>query len=223
MTKKKKQIEYRGGRIKTLVEHVAKIVAKDPSLAENPERLHATLKAGNDKYGRREECFNCDRSMQITEYTAGIVEGLLILAMAREVREKQRNGATFTEANLTHIPTLGTTDAIRHAITRASYLGIVAQPPKIRNSGHWVITSWGWKLLRGEPIPRSVKYWEGQLIGRSEETTTLSAMFQTHTDLIKRALEQRKKIRSDYRTEISAYSPAEWLEYREAITEGALF
>lgn len=221
--KRHKVKEYYGGRIKKLVEIVADIVAKDPSIAQNRDYLHATLKANIPGYGNPEKCFNCERSMQITQYTAGIIEGLLLQAMARDVKKKVAVGVPFTEANKTHIPTLETSDAIRHSVTRASYLGLVVQPEDISQSGHWIITTWGWKALRGEPIPRSVKYWEGRLISRSEETTTLGEMFRTHVDLVRRASEQQKKVRSDYTGAISEYDPAEWRELGEVVSEPGLF
>lgn len=220
--KKKKQHEHYGGKIRPLVEYVAKAVAKDPRLATDTALLHATLEAAVPGYRDKGRCYNCDGSMEIALYTAGVMEGLLILAMAREVRAAMKRlegapgmaaGEVFTRANLVHVPTLAVSDATRHAVTRAAYLGLVHQPDKRRGSGYWLITHWGWKLLRGEPVPRAVKYWRGRLVARSSLTTTLSAMFKTHTDLVQRAVERRKAIRADYRADIARWDAREWVGF----------
>lgn len=212
MKKKSKEILYQPGKIKNLVEGVARMVAKNPELADDFDRLHATIATALPGYGDRSSCFNCGHNMEVTEYTAGIVEAILLLKMAVEVRHRMLT-MPFTEANVIHVPTLATTDAVRHSITRASYLGLVAQPPKFKGSGHWVITHWGWKMLRGESIPRKTRYWRGKLIDRSEDQTTLAGMFQTHTELIKKALARRKQIDNDYRADIGAYTPSDWISF----------
>ena len=211
-----KDIEYKGGRIKPLVELVAKIVKNNPTI--DNDHLHATLVASLPGYGDRKVCYNCERSMQLAVYTAGLFEGLLLLRMAQSVKKQMELGVPFTEANKIHVPTLETTDAIRHAITRASYLGLVAQPQDMRNSGYWVITSWGWAALRGAEVPKKAKWWEGQLMGRSEETTTLSQMFQTHVDLVEKQIALRKSVKGDYRDDVKSYSPRDWLEYGESVS-----
>ena len=219
MTRRKKQKDYHPGALRSLVEKVAKYAIEHRDQVEIMVRendyslLHTTIGANLPGYNDKSSCLNCGGSMEIAEYTAGLGEGLLLIAMANQVRHYVSKGLPFTEANKTHIPTLPTTDAIRHAITRASYLGLVAQPEGIKNSGYWVITSWGWKALRGDQIPRSAKWWRGKLIGRSTETTALGEMFRTHTDLVKRALEQRKKVKADHTDAISKYSPSEWVQF----------
>jgi len=218
MARKTKEREYYGGRIKGLAELACKLVLTDPAVASDARdgdysTLHARLAAALPGYGRRGECFNCTGSMAIAVYTAGISEALLLLAMARLVRGATAKGTAFTEANLVHVPTLATTDATRHAVTRASYLGLVKQPDTKRGSGYWVITHWGWKLLHGEPVPAQARYWRGKLMGRSEGTTTLSVMFKTHTDLIERALARRAQVKSDYRAVIRDWNPNDWVGF----------
>lgn len=222
MSKRKKRVpEYHTGKIRELIERVAKYAAEHPEeIKEQIElghfgKLHHIIEKHIPEYGDKSKCFNCARSMEIALYTAGISEALLLLEMAKAVRHELTklpadDPRSFTSANLVHIPTLPTTDAIRHAITRASYLGLVKQPEDKKMSGYWLITHWGWKLLRGESIPRSVKYWEGHLIGRSQETTNLAQMFQTHRDQIQKAIARRKEIKTDHRAAIGEWDPIEW-------------
>lgn len=227
MKKNKKEIEYKPGNIKRLVESVAKYAAEHPEKvleqvkAGDFRELHVTIQTSGQfpGYGNRAECFNCGHHMKIAVYTAGVIEALLVLKMAQSVRDQIRKGVPFTEANRVHVPTLATSDGIRHAITRASYLGLVAQPPKTRNSGYWVITSWGWAALRGDPIARTAKYWRGKLLERSAETTTLGEMFRTHTELVERALARRKAVENDYRADVRLYQPTEWVQYAGPIDD----
>jgi hypothetical protein len=213
MAKKTKQHEYYGGRIKTLVETVAKLIEKNPTLASNLPHLHATLAANLEGYGKRDKCYNCKRSMKITVYTADLHDALLILAMAQEVRKNIENRNlfnNFTEANKVHIPTLNATQATLKRQTKCDYLGLIKQPANWRGTGYWCLTSWAWKALRGDEIPKSVKYWEGNLIGRSDETTTLAGMFSTHTCLVQSAIAKRKAVRADYRANYQDYKPSDW-------------
>ncbi len=211
--KTKKPIEYYGGRIKGLVEMVAQMVAKDPTIAQNIELLHSTLRTQLEGYGKRDKCFNCKRSMKVTVYTADLLDALLILGMAREVRANVQNRNlfnSFTEANKVHLPTLQLTQGILKRSTKCDYLGLIKQPENWRGSGYWLLTGWAWKALRGDKIPKSVKYWEGNLIGRSEEQTTLGEMFRTHGDLVQRAIAKRKAIKADHRAKFEGYNPSDW-------------
>jgi hypothetical protein len=213
MNRKTKITEYQPGKIKNLVEAVAKIVSEHPDLASDPDRLHATLAINIPGYGKKDPCFNCGGNMKISVYTADLLDALLILAMARDVRHKQMKGMPFTEANRVHIPTLPVSDATRKRHSKVAYLGLIKQPPNISQTGIWVITSWGWKALRGQPVPKQVKYWRRKFLSRSEEMTTLTEMFQTHTDAVKRAIERRKAVLSDHRAEIEQWNPWDWQEY----------
>lgn len=212
MKKKTKPTEYYGGKIKGLVETVAGFIKRDPTLADDFPRLHSTLMANLEGYGKRDKCFNCKRSMKVTVYTADLLDALLILGMARQVRENASK-LPFTEANKVHLPTLELTQGILKRSTKCDYLGLIKQPENWRGSGYWLLTGWAWKALRGDEIPKSVKYWEGNLIGRSEEQTTLGEMFRTHTDLVQGAIAKRKAIKADHRAKFDEYKPSDWSQF----------
>lgn len=214
---RKKNRKYQGGRIKKLVEKAAWLIATDEKLAydarnEDFDRLHHMLAHAFEGYGKQGECFNCSAKMEIIEHTAGLFEALLLLRMAEQVRKNLEAGMPFTQANLIHIPTLDTTDAIRHRVTIASYLNLVKQPEDAKNSGYWLITQWGWKALRGESVPKTVQYFRRKLIGRGEEVTTLPEMFRTHREQVEAAIANRKNVRSDHRSETRDYNPRDWFE-----------
>lgn len=211
MAKKRKKPEYYGGQIKKLVDATIYLARKHPNAPI--DFIHSTLMRGFEGYGKRESCFNCSRSMKITEYTADLHDGLLLLAMARKVRDQLKTADSFTAANQVHLPTLGASHATIKRNTKCDYLGFVKQPENWRGTGMWLITRWGWKALRGEQVPARVKYWEGNLIGRSDEMVTLDQMFQKHANLVHSAIQKRKAVRTDHRASFEGYNPAEWSEF----------
>lgn len=216
---KRGEVLYHPSKLKRLVERTAAWAVKNPERAalmvkeEDFSMLHHTIGAVEPDYADKKDCYNCGSHMKLAVYTLGVMEALLMFAMAKEVRERTRKGVGFTEANLVHVMTLPTTDAVRHSITRCKYLGLVAQPEKKRNSGYWVITHWGWMLLKGAPVPRYALYWRKKLLERSEDKTTLSEAFRTHTEDVRRAVERRRDIKNDFRATIGEYAPMEWMDF----------
>ena len=208
----KKIEEYHHGNLKGLIEIVARVVANQPNIVNDLNVLHTSMAVNIPGYDDRSKCFNCGRSMKITVYTADLLDALLILAMARQVKENQKR-LPFTEANKVHIPTLQATQGVLKRQTKCDYLGLIKQPENWRGSGYWLLTGWAWQAMRGEEIPKSVKYWEGHLIGRSDETTTLSKMFQTHTDLVEHAIMKSKAIAADHRAKYTDYNPSDWASF----------
>lgn len=167
-------------------------------------------------------CPNCEASMKIDLYSPDVLDGLLLIEIGKAVKENIAKGMSFTEANIIHVPTLPTTDAIRHRTTRCSYLNYIKQPDGIKNSGRWVLTSWGWQALKGYPVPKTVRYFRGKLVDRGEEKITLTEMFQVHNDKVKEAIARRTKPKSDQTSETRKYSPSEWVEFG-GLHEGTLF
>lgn len=219
---KKKEVKYYPGKLKPILQVVARVIKNNPDAADNIDYLIACLHQSFPEITDRTKCANCGTSMKIVEYTADLHDALLILAMARKVRQNQEKGMTFTEANKVHMPTLDVSNTTIKRQTKCDYLGLVKQPDALRNTGYWVLTNWAWKALKGQSIPKSAYYWQGQMQGRSEETTTLSQMFRTHIDLVEKAIKLRKSVRSDYRDDIGDYNPADWSSYY-GVKEGELF
>ena len=146
-----KSKEYKQGNIQGFTAFIAERFNID-RLA-----LAQALQQNFPAFQQKERCPNCDANMEVRLVTAGIHDALLLLKMGEAVRHEQRKGTEFSEANRVHTPSLPTTDAVRHTTTLASYLDLIWQPEKWRNSGYWLITDWGWKALRGEPVPEAGK------------------------------------------------------------------
>lgn len=207
------------GKIPTIVDYICGLIERNKST--DPKYVWANLVRQFPELTDKTKCANCGMSMKIQVYTADLHDALLILAMAKVVKENLSKGMGFTEANKVYMPTLGVTNATLKRQTKCDYLDLVKQPEELRNTGYWVLTAWAWKALRGEAIPKQAIYWRGQLKGRSEETTTLAQMFQTHKDLVERAIARRKQVRSDYRNEFVDYKPSEWVEV-SGLQQGSL-
>mgnify|MGYP000031054687 FL=1 len=209
----KVQEEYYPSKVKSIVQLAARMVQKDPSLADDFDKLWMNLQASIQDLNDHSKCGGCNRSMKISLYEADLLDALLILKMAQQVRKNLATGVSFTEANKVHIPTLDATQGILKRQTKCDYLGLVKQNDNWRYTGYWCLTSWAWKALRGEPIPKAVKYWEGHILGRSKATTTLGQMFHTHYMQVADCLMKRKLVRSDYRANFEGYDPNEWGGY----------
>lgn len=218
----KKEYEYQVSKVWPMIKVACRIVQHEPAILDDTARFKANLAVAVPELKDKTKCPGCDRNMKITVYEADLNDALLILAMAKEVRENLKKGLPFTEANKVHLPTLGASHSTIKRNTKCDYLGFVKQPDNWRGSGYWLLTRWAWKALRGEEVPRAVKYWEGQLLGRSDEVTTLNAMFQKHRDLIKLAIEKRKVIKADHRAIFEDYDPSEWNSYLDIPSQGRL-
>lgn len=229
MKKQKSSTEYHGGRIKNLVDSVIAYMKKNPDAS--PEDVHRGLMMAGQRddhphlkgYGRKDPCFNCGRSMKISVYTADVGHALLLLAMAKAVREETRKGIEFTKANRVHIDRLPIDTSTKKRQSQLGYLGLI-KPAASGRSGYWLITAWGWKALRGEPIPRSVKYWNRHLIERSPETTTLGEMMRTHREKIEQTIRRGRAVKiADHRSDFAGYEPAEWAEYAGVVDQATIF
>lgn len=216
----KQPIEHQANKIWPIIKVACRIVQNEPAILDDEPRFKAMLAVSLPMLKDKTKCPGCDRSMKITIYEADLHDALLILAMARDVRENIRKGIKFTEANKVHIPTLSATQATLKRQTKCDYLGLIKQPDNWRGSGYWLLTRWAWKALRGEEIPKATKYWEGHLLGRSEAKTTLSAMFKRHKNLVQLAIAKKRAIKADYRSKFEDYDPSEWTDFVDIPTQG---
>ena len=152
---KKKDIKYHPGKIRPIIKVVARIVQENPKIADDVDYLMAVLRSSFPEITDRTQCPNCGTSMKIVVYTADLHDALLILAMARKVRQNRNAGMNFTDANKIHMPTLQVSNTTIKRQTKCDYLGLMKQPDTLRNTGYWVLTHWAWKALKGHSIPKS--------------------------------------------------------------------
>lgn len=213
--RKKHTHEYTATKIRPIMQIAARLVQKDPELANDMDKLWAFVQMAAPELKDQSVCGGCGRSMKVSLYEADLHDALLILAMGRVVRQNVRNGMSFTEANKVHIPTLVATQATLKRQTKCDYLGLIKQNENWSGTGYWCLTRWAWQALRGEPIHKAAKYWEGKLLGRSMATTTLTEMFENHRGLVQKALAKRASVKADYRARFEDYQPSEWISFDE--------
>lgn len=65
MATRSKKIHFQEGRVRRLVEWVARAVTKDPYLAEDLKFLHATIGSAMPTYTNSGQCFNCGSVMPV--------------------------------------------------------------------------------------------------------------------------------------------------------------
>lgn len=215
--------QYQATKILPIIQITAHLVQSDPSIADDKDRLWATLCANIPELRDKSKCTGCGRSMKASIYEADLLDALLILAMAREVKKNLKQGMVFTEANKVHIPTLKATQGILKRNTKCDYLGLIKQSPNWSGTGYWLLTRWAWQALRGDSIHKAAKYWEGNLLGRSIAMTTLQEMFDNHRNLVQLAIAKRKAVKADYRTNFEDYDRSEWVDFANASDQSALF
>ena len=204
------------GIIKPLVQVVARILEKTPSLHRDHEKLMAGVYASIPELKDKTHCANCGALMVQYEYNIDILDVALIVSMGREVRRRLGKEMDFTEANKVHVTTLEVSDAVRHRTTKCSKLGLTAKF-KIDNRqirGTWVITKRGFEALRGVDIPTGTIVWRGKIIDRSSERTTFGAICAGYI-LRMQGYEQKhnKAPKDDRRNEMGTYNPNEWVDF----------
>lgn len=213
-TKKTNACSYHETKLKPLVKIIAGIVQRNPSIADDPDYLMATISSNIPNFLDKTKCINCGASMAEYLYPVTIFEALLLYSMAQKVREKVDKGVAFTEANVTHVPSLDNASyTVKSRTGFASKLGIIAKHKKDGKhvSGQWAITTRGWQALRGMPIPKEVKVFRAQILERTEETITLAEVFRKHTDRVIGLLARKKVVKKDWRSEYEQYEPNEWV------------
>ena len=209
------------GKVTPLIHIVARLVQQEPYLADNMPRLMARLETEIPELKNKEKCANCDANMIENIYIFDILDAVLLIKMAGEVQEAVIEGVKFTDANKIHVPTLETSDAIRHRTTKCAKLGLVAKylNDKGRHEkGMWVVTRRGWATLRGELIPSSVRVWRNQIVGYLDEKTNMYQVLHSHHDKIEAMIAKNKDFDTDkdYRDIANLYNADDWVHFGEA-------
>lgn len=191
--KTKKQIEYQAGKLRPIVQVVARLVQKNPEMADNMQFLWANVQASMPELKDRSKCANCGESMAVYIYSVTYLDTKLLCAMAEIVSKRMNKGMSFTEANKIHLQTEIPNYTLTSRQTIASKLGLVAKVMK--NGKHdrkmgWSITKRGFDFLKGKPVPRQVKVFHNTIQERYDETITMTeTLSQANSMSEKRALQ----------------------------------
>ena len=167
-------------------------------------------------------CGNCGASMVEEIYSLDCIDAVFMFEMGKSIKERLRKGIILNEANQVHVPTLATTDAVRHRTTKCAKLGLVA---KIKGEngkqvkGRWLITSRGFSFLAGESVPRRVAVWRRKIQERFTETITIGQAMKARLETVERSKKVDRNI--DVRNMVIDYRREDWFEFGR-VKEGTL-
>jgi hypothetical protein len=186
---------------------------KMPQMTE--DYCRAILAREIDGLNKKEVCPNCGASMAEYIFPFDTLDALLLLSMAKAIRNKREAGISFNQANQVHVPSLRTSLSIKCRTTICYKLGLVAKVKNDNGSharGVWLITERGWKALRGEPVPAFVKVFRGKIEERFDLTTTMQDIFLGSKNSLDRVIRDKRQIDEhyDYRSEIRDYRGSDW-------------
>ncbi len=197
------QKRYHASKAMPIIQMVANLVKKNPSLADNPAYLLATLQHNIPDFDDRSKCINCGASMVEYVQTLDIHDALLLYSMA-----KLRLEITgFNEANKIHVSGSAIPHTQQCRTTKASKLGLIAKA----GNNEWAITDRGWSALRGEPVPKVRVTFRGQILERPEEMTTLRAVFAEHRAKMESLQIRNKSLKNDQRGYFATYNQSDWV------------
>ena len=218
------QVEYHEGKIGAFIQVVVGIIKKNPQAIDDIKYLKAILMQTFPELRDRSICPNCEASMKEYVYTLDAWDALLLLEMAKAVREKRRKGIDFTIANQTRVPELGTSHAVKCRTTQSAKLGLITQlktKDGKRVSGVWVVTRRGWDALKGQSVPKKVKVWRKKIEERFDETVTIQEALGTHSKYVEETIKKGRNPKEDHRESVREYTAQEWYDFE--VHEGQLF
>lgn len=178
---------YNAGKIGAIIRLTASLVRKDPSLADDFDRLRANLVHNAPELGATKTCVNCGSLMKESILHFDWLDAILLIRMGEQVR-KNLAFKPFTEANKIRVSALQASVAVRNRATRSSKLGLIAQLKNkkgLRVPGYWVITRRGWEALSGEGVPDRVKVWRGSIVEYYEDKVTIADVLRERSDTTK--------------------------------------
>lgn len=206
--------EYHAHKVKPLLKIAVGIIKNNPLALEDLDYLYAQMQIAIPKLCDKTHCINCGAGMAEYTFEMSVLDGLLLQAMARSIKQSVSDGMPFTEANAVHVPTLHISNTLRNRTTYASKLGLIAKhigPNDKQIHGQWVITTRGWSALRGEQVPAYVKVFRGKILERTEETTSLAEIFNSYSERARSARMKQKIAGTEHVAEVDTYDYNEWV------------
>lgn len=156
------------------------VLRKEPELLqpENFDRFRAIMYKALPELADKEHCPNCKASMAMYKRQVHYQNAGLVVYMAEIVRHNLTKGMTLNQANRVHV---NAEERIPHNMRcvagNTSDLGLITEV-KDSDKAEWLITRRGFAALRGEPIPKWVIMFRGEIQERSEETTTFTEVMK---------------------------------------------
>lgn len=129
------------------------------------EQIQEIIKIAQHNDGH---CITCFRTIKIYKYRVSETMAKIMREMSRATKQ--------TGERIIDMETLGLTHTERSQLSKMRQHGLVVQPKDERNvkkPRHWLITTKGWKFLRGEPIEAKVIVFDNQVLGHEGGTCTI--------------------------------------------------
>ena len=210
-----KNKHYNEGKLPKLWDYLVTLHAESPAAFSSADYLRAIVSKRWSSLNSKTHCPNCKASMLEYIFVLDFHNALLLKKMGDAVRQNQKDGMAFTEANKIHVVSMEAPDYTRHRTTQAAKLGLIA---KVKLDGvhnrkeSWVITERGFHALKGYGVQSWVKMWREEIIERSETRVTLDQVFAGYDE---RTTDQvlAGKIVKDYRHHVSDYDPMQWVNF----------
>ncbi len=218
------KVDYHQGKIGSFVKVIVGLIKKNPQMIDDIDYLKAHLVQVFPELKDKAKCPNCEASMKEYIYVLDCWDALLLLEMAKQVREKTRKDISFTIANQVRVPELPTSHSVKCRTTQSAKLGLITQLKNKegkRVSGVWVITKRGFEALKGEPVPKMVKVWRKRIEERFEETVTLDEALKSHTKYVQQIIKKGRNPVEDHRQTVEEYDSSEWFDFD--VHAGSLF
>lgn len=223
-----KKTDYHPTKIVPIVQIITRIVKKmveeRPGREIDPDYLKATIAANIPGFWDKQHCINCGAGMGEYIRELDIFVALLLLNMAKNVRDRTIEGMPFTMANAIKVSASNIPHSQKCQTTNASKLGLIAKhlKGKKHHNSEWVITKRGWEALQGKPVPKEVRVFRNQILERTEEKVTLAQVFAQYREKVQALEKKGKVVKDDQSGEVEAYDHFEWFHVA-GMNEGTLF
>lgn len=214
---------FKEGRIGDFLQVIATLFPEgDPK--RDPVYLKVVLQQYFPEISDNEKCPNCSASMREYMFHFDVFTAILLIEMGSVVRTNLNNGYDLTQANMVHVPSLMTMHTVQCRTTQASKLGLVSRAKQDGKyiSGTWVITKRGFKALAGEPVPKRVRVWRGEVQERIDGFITIDEAKRSHEQSVADLIARRKGVKTDFRDTFKEYDPSQYIDILEPHS-GALF
>ena len=201
------------------------IVEKNPGRDLDMDYVKACVSASIPGFWKKEECINCGAGMQEYIRELDIFVALLLLDMAKIVKDRVRDGVPFTEANKIRVSAVSLMPhSHKCQTTNASKLGLVAKVlvDGKHKGAEWAVTRRGWEALRGDRVPREVRVFRNKILERTDQTVTLGEVFEAYRTKAKEREAKRKPLKEDQRDHFRDYDRSDWVHIA-GMNQGALF
>lgn len=184
MKKVKKQPEYYPTKIAPIIRIAARMIKNDPTILDDIDdpgeaslrRLKSALKLAIPELNDKSKCPFCTESMAQYADTLDVNDALLVLNMARIVKNRVQAGVEFTNANKVRVSSEHIHHTQKCRTTKCSKLGLIAKAGR----SEWAITTRGFEALSGKPVPKIRVTFRGKIIERPEVYTTFPEIFREH-------------------------------------------